>query len=179
METSDQVNEHDQHHARRRTPERLPDGAAAPGRARTGAHQGWGADLDRKNRPGVPMERTPPRFIHQHEGKLPQQPENVEVLVSTERDGITPSSAPPSRPRACRACCAAAFKWSENDMRHWLILLAPTASTWSKASAKTWPRQGAERAGRDGHQGRVGAQQGRAGEEGRDCRGRDRHGGVT
>jgi hypothetical protein len=29
---------------------------------------GWGSDLDRKNRPAVPMERTPPRFIHVPEG---------------------------------------------------------------------------------------------------------------
>jgi len=37
----------------------------------------------------VPMERTPPRFINQPEGDPPQQQEKVEILVSTERPGIT------------------------------------------------------------------------------------------
>jgi hypothetical protein len=97
-----------------------------PGREQLAHIQGWGADLDHKNRPGVPMERTPPRFIHQHEGKLPQQPENVEVLVSSERFGqITPifgTAQPPSGLSGMLRRLA--FKWSENDMRHWLILLA-------------------------------------------------------
>ncbi len=44
-----------------------PDPAIAPRRPtreQLQHIQGWGADLDRKNRPGVPMERTPPRFIN-------------------------------------------------------------------------------------------------------------------
>ena len=97
-----------------------------PGREELSHIQGWGADLDRKDRPGVPMERTPPRFIHQHEGKLPQQPENVEVLVSSERfDAITPvfgTAQPPSG--LSGVLRRQAFKWSENDLRHWLLLLA-------------------------------------------------------
>jgi hypothetical protein len=87
--------------------------------------QGWGADLDRKNRPAVPMERTPPRFIHAHEGKLPQQPENVEVLVSTERPGITPIFGTAQPPKGLSGMMRrVAFRWSENDLRHWLLLLA-------------------------------------------------------
>jgi hypothetical protein len=86
---------------------------------------GWGADLDRKDRPGVPMQRTPPRFIHQHEGKLPQQEENVEILVSTERPGITPLFGTAQPPTGLSGMIRrAAFKWSENDLRHWLLLLA-------------------------------------------------------
>ncbi|WP_296952553.1 hypothetical protein [uncultured Massilia sp.] len=97
-----------------------------PSRASLSHIQGWGADLDRKNRPGVPMERTPPRFIHQHEGKLPQQEEHVEVLVSTERDNaITPIFGTAQPPKGLSGMLRRlAFKWSENDMRHWLILLA-------------------------------------------------------
>jgi hypothetical protein len=97
-----------------------------PGREELGHIQGWGADLDRKDRPGVPMERTPPRFIHQHEGKLPQQPENVEVLVSSERDNaITPVFGTVQPPSGLSGMLRRyAFKWSENDLRHWLILLA-------------------------------------------------------
>ena len=60
--------------------------------------QGWGADLDRKNRPAVPMERTPPRLDVQPL-PLKRQPQSVEVLVSPEHlDGRTPvfgSTVPP------------------------------------------------------------------------------------
>jgi len=101
-------------------------GPRRPRREELAHIQGWGADLDRKDRPGVPMERTPPRFIHQHEGKLPQQEENVEVLVSSERFGaITPvfgTAQPPSGISGMLRRLA--FRWSENDLRHWLILLA-------------------------------------------------------
>lgn len=86
--------------------------------------QGWGADLDRKDRPGVPMERTPPRFINVPEGEIEPQEQHVEVLVSTERPGRTPlfgSAQPPSG--LSGAIRRLAFKASENDVRHWLLLL--------------------------------------------------------
>jgi len=86
--------------------------------------QGWGADLDRKNRPGVPMERTPPRFINAPAGDPAPQAQDVEVLVSTERPGRTPlfgSVQPPSG--LSGAIRRSAFKHSENDVRHWLLLL--------------------------------------------------------
>jgi len=86
--------------------------------------QGWGADLDRKNRPGVPMERTPPRFINAPDGDPSPQPQSTEVLVSTERPGRTPlfgSAQPPSG--LSGMIRRSAFKRSENDVRHWLLLL--------------------------------------------------------
>ena len=86
--------------------------------------QGWGADLDRKNRPGVPMERTPPRFINAPAGDPAPQAQDVEVLVSTARPGRTPlfgSVQPPSG--LSGAIRRSAFKHSENDVRHWLLLL--------------------------------------------------------
>jgi hypothetical protein len=85
---------------------------------------GWGADLDRKNRPGVPMERTPPRFINQPEGDLPQQQEKVEILVSSERPGITQVFGTVQPPSGLSGMIRRlAFKASENDLRHWLLLL--------------------------------------------------------
>ena len=87
--------------------------------------QGWGADLDRKNRPAVPMERTPARFINPQPGQPEQQLETVEVLVSNERPGITPvfsSKQPPSG--LSGVLRRLAFKLTENDVRHWLLLLA-------------------------------------------------------
>lgn len=84
---------------------------------------GWGADLDHKNRPGVPMERTPPRFINQP-GNLPQQEERVEVLVSPERPGITPLFGTAQPPSGLSGMIRRlAFKATENDLRHWLLLL--------------------------------------------------------
>ncbi len=85
---------------------------------------GWGADLDRSKRPAVPMERTPPRLPAGSGGALPQQQETVEVLRSVERPGITPifgSSSPPSG--LSGKIRRAAYRLSENDIRHWLLLL--------------------------------------------------------
>ena len=91
-------------------------------RVDTSTIQGWGADLDRKNRPAVPMERMPAR-VHAH-GELAQQPCNMEVFVSPERPGLTPlfgTSAPPSG--LSGAIRRLAYKLTENDIRHWLLLL--------------------------------------------------------
>jgi hypothetical protein len=86
--------------------------------------QGWGVDRDPQNRPAVPMERTPPRLSGVH-WKIPvQQPETVEVFHSIERPDLTPvfgTSVPPSG--LSGRIRAAAFGWSENDLRHWLLLM--------------------------------------------------------
>jgi len=129
MQTSEQVNEHShQHHHTGHTHEHQNDYPMVPQRPtreQLSHIQGWGADLDHKNRPAIPMERTPPRFIHAHEGKLPQQPENVEVLVSTERPGITPIFGTAQPPKGLSGMMRRiAFRWAENDLRHWLLLLA-------------------------------------------------------
>jgi hypothetical protein len=85
--------------------------------------QGWGADLDRKDRPAVPMERTPPRFIHPHRD-IPQQVQNVEVFVSPERPGITPIFGTAQPPRNLSGMIRRlAYKLTENDIRHWLLLI--------------------------------------------------------
>ena len=86
---------------------------------------GWGADLDPANRPAVPMERTPPRLEGVHWDVPEQQPVRVEILHSTERPGITPvfgTAVPPSG--LSGVIRRRAFRRSENDLRHWLLLLA-------------------------------------------------------
>lgn len=86
---------------------------------------GWGADLDRRNRPAVPMERTPPRLEGVHWDEPSQQPRTIEVLHSLERPGITPvfgTAAPPHG--ASGALRRKAFGYTENDARHWMLLLA-------------------------------------------------------
>ncbi|MBD8532132.1 hypothetical protein IFT83_19345 [Massilia sp. CFBP 13647] len=86
--------------------------------------KGWGADLDHKNRPAVPMERTPPRYTPADAATPQPQEQRVEVLVSNERPGITQLHGTVQPPSGLSGMLRrAAFKFSENDIRHWLILL--------------------------------------------------------
>ncbi|MDB5776928.1 MAG: hypothetical protein JWP38_3061 [Herbaspirillum sp.] len=86
--------------------------------------QGWGADLDHKNRPAYPMERTPPRLEGAQRTQPVDQPVRSKVYHSVERPGITPifgTSTPPSG--LSGKIRDVAYKLSENDIRHWLLLL--------------------------------------------------------
>jgi hypothetical protein len=86
--------------------------------------KGWGVDLDPKNRPAYPMERTPPRLDGVPLREPEQQAEKVKILHSNERPGITPvfgTTLPPSG--VSGKLREFAFKYSENDLRHWLVLL--------------------------------------------------------
>ncbi|MFL6700544.1 MAG: hypothetical protein ACJ8GJ_25525 [Vitreoscilla sp.] len=86
---------------------------------------GWGSDLARENRPAVPMERRPPRLPGLHWHDIEPQEIHQEVFHSAERPGITPvfgTSAPPSG--ISGRIRKLAFGYSENDLRHWLMLLA-------------------------------------------------------
>lgn len=87
--------------------------------------QAWGVDLERSNRPAVPMERTPPRLEGVHWDEPEQQPQHVEVLVSRERQGMPPvfgTSVPPNGPSA--GLRRKAFEYTENNIKHWLLLIA-------------------------------------------------------
>ncbi|HEX7888416.1 MAG TPA: hypothetical protein VF522_03570 [Ramlibacter sp.] len=86
--------------------------------------EGWGADLDPAVRPAVPKERTPPRFIHVQSDDIEPQPRTVQVFHSIERPGLTPvfgTSTPPSG--VSGLIRKSAFRYGENDLRHWLMLL--------------------------------------------------------
>lgn len=102
-------------------------GGAAPGRQQRfdrNSIPGWGADLDPAVRPGVPMERRPPRLPAGSIKPLTQQPERIEVFHSPERPGITPifgTSTPPAG--LSGKIRRAAYQLTENDIRHWLLLL--------------------------------------------------------
>jgi hypothetical protein len=85
---------------------------------------GWGADLDRANRPAVPMERTPPRLEGVHWDDPPAQQSTVEVLRSTEHLRMPPVFGTSVPPRGISGWIRRrAFTHSENDLRHWLMLL--------------------------------------------------------
>ncbi|RZL43813.1 MAG: hypothetical protein EOP72_00425 [Variovorax sp.] len=87
--------------------------------------KGWGADLDPANRPAYPKERTPPRLdppVRWQEP--PAQTRYVEVLRSTERPAMTPVFGSGQPPRGVSGSVRRfAFGFSENDLRHWLLLL--------------------------------------------------------
>jgi hypothetical protein len=85
---------------------------------------GWGADLDHANRPAYPMERRPQRLDVDDRVPLPQQMHDERVLHSIERPGLTPvfgTTVPPSG--VSGAMRKMAFRFSESDLRHWLLLL--------------------------------------------------------
>ena len=112
---TDAPRDHSADHVSASAPRNVPARADIPG---------WGADLDHANRPGYPMERTPPRLDHVHWTTPEDQPLRMEVFHSIERPGVTPlfgTSAPPTG--LSGRLRGAAFKLSENDIRHWLLLL--------------------------------------------------------
>ena len=87
--------------------------------------QGWGADLDHANRPAYPRERKPNRLEGVHWHDPAPQAQTVEVLRSNERPAMTPlfgTTVPPSG--VSGGLRRLAFRYSENDLRHWLLLLA-------------------------------------------------------
>jgi len=99
--------------------------ANRPGREQLSHIKGWGADLERENRPGVPMERTPPRYTQADIPEPAPQPQKVEVLVSTERPGITQVFGTVQPPSGVSGLIRrAAFTMTESDIRRWLLLLA-------------------------------------------------------
>jgi hypothetical protein len=103
-----------------------PDFDTRPRRpAHVDAIPGWGSDLDRAQRPAEPRERRPARLEHVHFEEMPPQEPHVDVLHSAERPGLTPIFGSTLPPRgASGAMRRLAFGYSENDLRHWLLLLA-------------------------------------------------------
>lgn len=87
--------------------------------------KGWGADLDPADRPAYPKERTPLRLDPPVRWEEPEpQTRHVEVLLSKERDAMTPVFGSPQPPRGVSGSVRRfAFGYSENDLRHWLLLL--------------------------------------------------------
>ena len=86
---------------------------------------GWGSDLPRENRPAVPMERTPPRLEVPWSEPPPQQPLTVEILRSVERPDYSRTFGTRVPPKGLSgALRRSAFRYSENDLRHWFTLVA-------------------------------------------------------
>ncbi|HYD75202.1 hypothetical protein [Ramlibacter sp.] len=97
-------------------------------RRQDGRHvPGWGADLDPADRPAYPKERTPPRLdnVHWQSPAAQRNRHGIVVLHSNERPGLTPIYGTSTPPRGLSGLLRRlAFRYSENDLRHWLVLLA-------------------------------------------------------
>ena len=86
--------------------------------------KGWGVDLDHANRPAYPMVRMPARLEGAHAHPPVQQMQTVEILKSVERPSITPLFGTPQPPSGISGMLRrVAFKYSESDLRHWMLLL--------------------------------------------------------
>jgi hypothetical protein len=86
--------------------------------------KGWGADLDHAMRPAYPMVRMPARLEGAHSHPPAQQPQTVEILQSIERPSMTPLFGTPQPPSGISGMVRrVAFKYSESDLRHWMLLL--------------------------------------------------------
>ncbi len=87
--------------------------------------EGWGADLDPAVRPAVPMHRYPQRFVDMQTDDIPPQPlRGVKVFHSNERLGLTPVYGTAQPPSGISGLLRqAGFRYSENDLRHWLMLM--------------------------------------------------------
>jgi hypothetical protein len=85
---------------------------------------GWGADLDPKNRPAVPKEKTPPQGTGAHWDEPEQQIPTTKILVSVEHAGLTPvfGTACPLKGLSGKIR-EFAFRFSEGRKLHWLLLL--------------------------------------------------------
>jgi hypothetical protein len=84
---------------------------------------GWGSDSDMSMRPAVPKEHIPPRI--EVPWRTPKNQElDREVLVSVEYPEMRPIFGTGVAPSGLSGMIRrAAFKRSENDIRHWLMLL--------------------------------------------------------
>ncbi|HZF42401.1 MAG TPA: hypothetical protein VEZ48_03235 [Sphingomonadaceae bacterium] len=86
---------------------------------------GWGHDADRENNPTYPMrDRDAQDRTGADWQSPPAQRADVEVLQSIEynrRPAVVGTSTPPSG--VSGAIRRAAFRYSESDWRHWLMLL--------------------------------------------------------
>jgi hypothetical protein len=86
---------------------------------------GWGIDADPENEPTYPMKHyngaDHQRLNYQ---RPPLQPETVEVLHSNERPNLTAAFGTVSPPSGVSGAIRRyAFKYSEGQWRHWLLLI--------------------------------------------------------
>jgi hypothetical protein len=86
---------------------------------------GWGVDADPKNDPTYPIRvRAADEGLHMDWERPPQQRSDIEILRSIEHNrmpAVFGTSTPPSG--LSGMIRRAAFRWSESNWLHWLILM--------------------------------------------------------
>lgn len=103
--------------------------AASPRAAQPHVHAhpevpGWGVDLDPKNRPGVPLARTPAPVGEAHWDE-PERQAPQPHLVRMELGRLTPVFGTAQPPRGLAgAIRRLAYDVPEHKARRWLLLLA-------------------------------------------------------
>jgi hypothetical protein len=89
--------------------------------------KGWGADLELRNRPGVPREINRESVLTSggdDYDKIPRQTPRVEILVSTEHKKLTPVFGTACPPKGLSGVVRRlAFRFSEGKKAHWMLLL--------------------------------------------------------
>lgn len=87
--------------------------------------KGWGADLDKKKRPAVPKEKTPPGNAKGAHWTMPdKQIPKHKILKSTEHPQLPPVLGTSVAPWGLSGLIRSyAFKFSEGKVQHWLLLL--------------------------------------------------------
>lgn len=86
---------------------------------------GWGMDFDEQDEPNYPIKHyTGDDHNRKNWARPSLQPVNLEVLKSTERPMISAVFGTRNPPKALSGAIRRyAFKFSENMIRHWLLLL--------------------------------------------------------
>lgn len=86
---------------------------------------GWGMDADPENEPTYPMKNyTGDDHNRINYERADQQPEEVELLMSTERPAVTRVFGTSVPPRGLSGVIRRyAFKHSEDRIRHWIPLI--------------------------------------------------------
>lgn len=85
---------------------------------------GWGADLDPKDRPAVPMEAPPKDGTGAHWSEPERQVPEVKIHKSTEHPRLTATFGTSCPPRGLSGLIRnLAYRYSEGRMAHWLLLM--------------------------------------------------------
>ena len=85
---------------------------------------GWGADLDPKNRPMVPMELPSDVKNVRGDNPPPRQEQTVRIHKSTEHPDLTPVFGTSCPPRGLSGKIRDyAYVFSEGRLAHWMLLL--------------------------------------------------------
>lgn len=90
----------------------------------SGVIPGWGTDLDRAMRPGVPRDKAPGIGGESLYPAIEPQVPRAKIHKSTEHGQLTPVFGTSCPPRGVSGALRdIAYRWSEGRLRRWLLLM--------------------------------------------------------